>query len=42
MRIYDPYTAALQALGGSNIQLIVDDPNDDLQSLASNTLAASD
>nr|XP_019710382.1 glucan endo-1,3-beta-glucosidase-like [Elaeis guineensis] len=42
MRIYDPYQPTLQALGGSNISLIVDVPNEDLQNLASDASAASD
>ncbi|GMH00021.1 hypothetical protein Nepgr_001860 [Nepenthes gracilis] len=35
MRIYDPDQEALQALKGSNIEPILDVPNDSLQSLAS-------
>ncbi|XP_039129785.1 glucan endo-1,3-beta-glucosidase-like [Dioscorea cayenensis subsp. rotundata] len=46
MRIYDPYDAALQALKGSNIELILDvpsnDDNNELQRLASDSSAAND
>ena len=41
MRIYDPYRETLQALRGSDIQLILDVPNKDLQSLASDVAAAT-
>ncbi|KAM0954068.1 putative glucan endo-1,3-beta-D-glucosidase [Dioscorea sansibarensis] len=41
MRLYDPYNVALQALKGSNIELIVDVPNDNLQRLASDASAAN-
>ncbi|KAK9273658.1 hypothetical protein L1049_018468 [Liquidambar formosana] len=41
MRIYDPDTATLQALRGSNIELILDVPKDKLQSLGSDASAAT-
>ncbi|XP_020086244.1 glucan endo-1,3-beta-glucosidase-like isoform X1 [Ananas comosus] len=41
MRIYSPDGATLQALKGSNIQLIVDVPNNNLQSIASDQSAAA-
>ncbi|XP_057953352.1 glucan endo-1,3-beta-glucosidase-like [Malania oleifera] len=42
MRIYDPDQSVLQALKGSNIDLILDVPKDKLQSLASNPSVAAD
>ncbi|KAM0954061.1 putative glucan endo-1,3-beta-D-glucosidase [Dioscorea sansibarensis] len=42
MRLYDPYLPALQALSGSNIELILDVPKEILQILASNASAAND
>lgn len=41
MRIYSPDRGALQALRGSNIQLILDVPREDLQRLASDPSAAN-
>ncbi|KAK9273845.1 hypothetical protein L1049_018657 [Liquidambar formosana] len=41
MRIYDPDTATLQDLRGSDIELILDVPKDSLQSLGSDASAAS-
>ncbi|XP_074561660.1 glucan endo-1,3-beta-glucosidase-like [Curcuma longa] len=42
MRIYSPDQDVLQALSGSNIQLIVGLPNENLQSIASDQSAAND
>lgn len=46
MRIYDPYDAALQALKGSNIELILDvpsnDDNNELKHLASDSSTTYD
>ncbi|RRT82200.1 hypothetical protein B296_00014581 [Ensete ventricosum] len=42
MRLYSPEQAALQALRNSNIQVLMDVPNADLPSLASDASTASD
>ncbi|KAG1371168.1 Glucan endo-1,3-beta-glucosidase, basic isoform [Cocos nucifera] len=42
MRIYHPYQPILEALRGSKIQVMVDVPNEDLPSLASDPSAAND
>lgn len=41
MRIYSPSTLTLQALRGSNIELILGVPNSDLQSVATNASSAA-
>ncbi|KAK3029321.1 hypothetical protein RJ639_038419 [Escallonia herrerae] len=41
MRVYDPISETLQALVGSNIEIILDVPNPDLPALASDAAAAT-
>jgi hypothetical protein len=41
MRIYNPNQETLQALRGSNIELVIEVPNEDIQSIANSVSSAS-